>query len=254
MASSTGEPAFDSVYLLGRVLPDTDLTIPSIPKIASKMPDGTEIGRYDVNLEKSILTVHCEVANYTQARFENLVWSVSEICQSFVDLTALTQGIALNLVIDQFIDPNGNKHIIKPLDPNLKRLATFPFPQAFEYAITNWHVRWALQDVASTLLRPNLTGTNCARAIERIARAIFPTDDKKKRWEAIQNHLRCSAEYLQFITDVSKSPRHGGVPEYPSHRAYEARQRAWTIINRYMEYLKRGGENPLPENEFPTLE
>ena len=32
-----------------------------------------------------------------------------------------------------------------------------------------------------------------------------------------------------------------------------AMQRAWTIMNRYFEFMKRGGEQPLPKAEFPTL-
>jgi hypothetical protein len=247
------EPKRDSVYLMGRVVPDADITIPSIPRVSTRMPDGMEIARIKITLEKSVLKVHCEVEEYTQSKFENLVWSVTEVCQSLVDLEALTQGKALDLVIDQFIDPNGETHTIKHVDPNLKKSATFSFTEAFGYAVSNSAVRWALQDIAATLRKPNLTGTNCARAIERIARAILPTEDKKKRWEAIQLNLQCSEEYLQFITEASKSPRHGGVPEYPAHKAYEARQRAWIITNRYMEYLRRGGKDPLPQDEFPIL-
>jgi hypothetical protein len=58
---------------------------------------------------------------------------------------------------------------------------------------------------------------------------------------------------LQRITDGSRGPRHGDRGGVTGDGQRIAMQRAWTIMNRYFEFMKRGGEQPLPKAEFPTL-
>jgi hypothetical protein len=209
-------------------------------------------------LSKSELRVGCELEEYrlvgaNYSKFWDLYWGVSEICHAFVNLASFTHGIAMTLVLDGFIDPHGTHEKIVTSYPDLKAAFLPPFPFAFKTAIENWRVRFALHDLASTLVRTNLAPTHCAHAVETIAKAILPTGKPDQQWATMQKQLRCSKKYLTFITDVSKVPRHGGLPNHSMSEIWESRRRAWVVVNRYLEFLHRGGVSPLPDAEFPIL-
>jgi hypothetical protein len=64
--------------------------------------------------------------------------------------------------------------------------------------------------------------------------------------------LQIDRSYLEFITDTSTGPRHADPEHIPGSVCHEISVRAWTITNRFFEYLKRGSQ-PLPLSDFPLL-
>ncbi|MGE5510609.1 MAG: hypothetical protein ACM31O_05080 [Bacteroidota bacterium] len=65
--------------------------------------------------------------------------------------------------------------------------------------------------------------------------------------------LNIERDYLQRITDASRGPRHGYRGGATGAGQQIAIQRAWVIMNRYFKFMQRGGEQPLPRDEFPAL-
>jgi hypothetical protein len=91
------------------------------------------------------------------------------------------------------------------------------------------------------------------RAIEALAQIISPGErNDNKRWIKLRDALNLSKPYLMVITEHSKGPRHGNYFEPRTVPDEDIRMRAWTIMNRFLEYRKRGAIG-LPLSEFPLL-
>jgi len=68
----------------------------------------------------------------------------------------------------------------------------------------------------------------------------------------MQTGLNLDAAYLKLITDQSVGPRHGDHQYVLGTMTREIATRSWTVMNRFLEYLKRG-RAALPPDEFPLL-
>src|ERR1700733_4619401 len=71
-------------------------------------------------------------------------------------------------------------------------------------------------------------------------------------WGILQDALNISRAYREFIIQVSISPRHGDSSFIPSEKQEDVIVRAWTITDRYLQYLARG-KKPLAELGFSLL-
>jgi hypothetical protein len=99
---------------------------------------------------------------------------------------------------------------------------------------------------------PDMAVVNCAHTIEHIRHIMAPGRDRKVGWEIMRNTLNIDKDYLESVSKTSVGPRHGDFsPEFLNSNA---RIRAWTVMNRYLEFRKRGGKDALPLSEFPLLE
>jgi hypothetical protein len=65
--------------------------------------------------------------------------------------------------------------------------------------------------------------------------------------------LNITRDYQQYITDQSKGPRHGDPQFVEGTITREVSMRTWSIMNRFLEYRKRGNQ-PLMGPDFPLLE
>ena len=68
----------------------------------------------------------------------------------------------------------------------------------------------------------------------------------------MRQNLRVSKDYLVSITKAAQGPRHGDYTYIPGELTAAVTKRAWIVMDRFFEYLKRG-EQPLPESDFPIL-
>jgi hypothetical protein len=111
----------------------------------------------------------------------------------------------------------------------------------------------ALNELIETVSYPHVSVTNCARVVERLRHLIAPNVHKKQQsWRVLRQTLRVEKAYLEFITKHSTGPRHGDPTFVPGNIAQESMRRTWIIMNRFLEFRKRGNQ-PLPEAEFPLL-
>ena len=76
---------------------------------------------------------------------------------------------------------------------------------------------------------------------------------EKEAWRVMREKLQIDETYLKFVTGSSKKLRHGDRGATDSKIQMEVTHRAWAIMNRYLEYVKRGETESLPVESFPIL-
>jgi len=69
----------------------------------------------------------------------------------------------------------------------------------------------------------------------------------------MRDNLNVSQQFLEFITDHSIGPRHGDVLDIPFSIINELIRRSWIVMNRFLEFKKRGDQK-LPSSDFPLLD
>lgn len=242
-----------TVKFLGRVIPDRGLNIRQIPHHTLEYPSGLE-AKLRTTVENSAVTVECEIERFDHAVFEPLHLHVLHISRSVVDLVSFESGIGFTTVLEDFIGPDGTSARIQSADRTLNGICSIPARDLFEVS-GDLQVSMILHWLTSTLAQPYLWQINCHLAIEGIGRLISPNeDDANKRWIKLRTALNLSKGYVQLISDASKGPRHANITDIftTTQQVAEARKRAWTIMNRFLEYRRRSVSN-LPEEEFPVL-
>jgi hypothetical protein len=66
--------------------------------------------------------------------------------------------------------------------------------------------------------------------------------------------LNATKPYVQSITEMSHGTRHGDwSTERSEEEARKTTERAWILMNRFLEYRKRGDQS-LPLTDFPLLD
>jgi hypothetical protein len=119
--------------------------------------------------------------------------------------------------------------------------------------LKNTSLMAAFRDLAEALEVPGRYRINCARAIETLSQIVSPGErSDRKSWINLRQALNLSTSYLMGITEESKGPRHGSHFERQVLSDGEIQIRAWTVMNRFLEYRKRGAV-PLPVSEFLPL-
>ena len=112
-----------------------------------------------------------------------------------------------------------------------------------KYILQNLTITKALKDLTDSILFPHISVLNCGRAIEAICNDMNPENiNSKKKWENMRNILNIDKDYIQFITEYSKEPRHGKVNHITGDKTREIVKRSWTIMNRYFEYVQNGNK------------
>ena len=118
----------------------------------------------------------------------------------------------------------------------------------------NLNLQLAIHDLIQSLNTLNYSNVAAARSMKSLRHIIAPPNmPENQAWEMLRANLRIDRPYLQFITDNSRQARHGNRESAVEKSGLEATIRAWAIMNRFLEFMKRGGKNPLSEEEFPLL-
>lgn len=126
------------------------------------------------------------------------------------------------------------------------------FIDLYQLVMNDWNLRLALDALTYSLDFPDMAIVNCARAIEHIRNMIAPDEDRKIAWQIMRETLNIGQNYLEPLSKASAGPRHGDF-RTDLLKAGDARRRAWRVMNRYLEFRKRGGPDALPLSEFPLL-
>lgn len=242
----------------GRVLPERRLvSIAGLGTISYVDPRGFD-AEFDIQIKDSKIQIKCSVAETSDWYMQMSLVRAYELATAAVDLYAFSKGWALSVLLDDYII-DGQKRAIAFSETSVASPCNGisnenDFLQAWEHLLENFNLKFAFRDLISSLSTLNYSSIAACRALESIRTSIAPDgSDDKEGWKLLREKLRIERKYIQYITDSSREPRHGNRGAVFGEDQLEITHRVWKIMDRYMEYLKRGANEILPEDEFPIL-
>jgi hypothetical protein len=181
-----------------------------------------------------------------------------DVARAAVDLVCFATGNGYTFVLETWTDLSGVIRPVAPQQPALAALSTSiaapaDFHKVLRLVVTDPPLFMALRDLIEAITQWHRAPTSAARAVEAMRHSMTPNQERKKQWENFCRNLQLERSYIEPITDTSTGPRHGDPEHIPGQITTDVATRAWTIMNRYLEFKKRGGDGPLASSEFPIL-
>jgi hypothetical protein len=234
-----------------------DITTNSLPSINWEEDDLQM--QVHIAIQKGEITARCEIRDFEEPKFTAVLVRVSDIVRATVNLIAFRVGAALSVAIEGALMPNNRGKLIilrdRVLESRCKSFALYDdsFNAVSQLVLSDTRLYHAFRDLIDAISIPHILVPRCASAIETLRVCISPPGaDRKAGWESLQSNLNLTEEYLKSITDHSRGPRHGDHQYIPGTTTELVANNAWIVMDRYLEYLKRG-KQPLPLSEFPLL-
>jgi hypothetical protein len=250
------------VQFIGRVFPSAIKVTVSLPELKWKWVEQSLELTFRVKIGNSFVNVECDIDSYKQEYFHELYRRALDLARASVNLIGFAHGFGLTVMLEAIIMPDGAPSEIALIDNQLAPLCTaysvgtegdINFSQVLNAVVMTPDLFMALDDLIQAITLPHAAPVNCARAMDRLKFLIAGTDlSDKQAWQRMRDALQLDEGFLRYITDVSKNPRHGRPGRTPGSEAGEATRRAWAVMNRYFEYVKRGRQ-PLSLPDFPLL-
>jgi hypothetical protein len=254
----------------GRVLPEfSDISIRNIPTVhysetphLPDLPNGLTVD-ITIAINRSLVDMICivEQRGVSLSRVHN---RAILYLRAFVDLNCFATGAPLSVILDSAITPDGVIQSLQPIHTTLRQLCTVTnpdteFPGAFSFEVLDIITRepalfLPIRDLISALSDTELAVVHCARAIEGLRTIMVPNEENRgKAWGIFQENLNLGRAYREYIIALSTGPRHGDRKIWiTGDQIDETLKRSWTIMNRFLEFRKRGSQ-PLLAPEFALL-
>lgn len=254
-------PAGSIFRFKGRVFPAIFKATVFVPRTTHwKVPeDGIDIS-YRLELMEGNLTVTANVRNYSEKLHFPMLMRAWDFARAAVDTLAFATGAGLTVFFETVTLPNGTIEQLATEEKELAALSTAVeqetcgFSDIMDMMLLELPISRAMHDLIQSITVLHAAQTSCARAIETIRNYMSPdTEDRKKQWRLMGDTLRFEYSYSEPLRNLSFGPRHGDPIYFPGPEVKEARKRAWTIMNRYLEFRRLGGKDPLPLDRFPVL-
>jgi len=214
-----------------------------------------------IGITKGIIEVICESNLHGSDNYDGHVdLKANYPAKSVVNSYAFAKGIQLEAILETVVKPDGIKYNIQAHRPELEPLVTalhyhsgdrVDITPLLHLSVPNPIIFAVFKDLVGAL-DSGETLVNCARAIDGIREYMFPGDNKDQGWKVMRDNLNLSREFVKYISEGSKGPRHGNVLNMQFSIINEARKRSWIIANRFLEFKKRG-DRQLPLTDFPLL-
>jgi hypothetical protein len=252
------------VHFKGRVLPAVMLiTISDLPSVHWEQANLHLIMDITTRITNSVIDMEFDVNQLDEADLSPLLMRAWDLSRAAVDIYCYTRGVGLTVYIDTYVKPNGEESSVLPQMPGLAAYCTAfdivpgntgnnNFDSFYRMVVSEPALFMAINDLIVSITLPHHASVNCARAIEGIRVLMVPPGiDRRQGWPLMRQNLNLEQAYVEFVTDVSTAPRHGDRTHIPGPTVIETTTRSWIIMNRFLEFRKRG--SPLPIAEFPLL-
>ena len=252
----------------GRVLPPrARITIKDLGTVHWKDSAlGLEIDA-TMTITDSVVEIVCDSNLYaTEDHCNEVYMRALDMSRAAIDSFSFVTGLGSSVSLEKVIKPNGIEHDVlvqRPdlaakvtafdaLNPNIENKGN-NFSTMYGIILDNPLIFMALNDLIVSISLPHHAPINCGRTVETIRQLMTPEAGETKRgWETMRQKLNIDQKYLSFITDTSKGPRHGARVGTTQAAYKETIDRSWVVMNRFLEYMKRGNQQ-LPLAEFPIL-
>ncbi len=238
-----------SVRFTGRVLPPAlSVSIPNQPSFSWKA-DELELGMtFHVRVHDGSIIIDCTLNKFDEsAHLVPLFMRASDIARACVDLAAFATGNGLTVVLETFTDAAGTSIPLAAQQPPLgahataAKLGTPGFDKLLQIVLAEPPLFMAVHDLIEAVSAPQRARVNCARAMRNLWPYFARSGPREATGLAMRDNLQVSWSYVQKIRENE--------PDTPTDMVIE---RAWIVMNRFLEYRSRGGQ-PLPLSEFPLL-
>jgi hypothetical protein len=214
------------LQILGTVLPEElGLNMP-FRGVSWRDPETGFRTTFHIHIVASILNIECD-SDFTDDKYIDIIMvNAFQLARTEVDLAVFASGIGLSIILNTLIKEDGIPLRIRPENPrllgnlctayNLGPLGYNDFDQIYRLISTNDILKQALNDLSSTLTTYFVQAPNCGRAMDGIKHLIAdPNAKEPQAWQQMREALNIERDYVQFISDNSKQPRHGK-PSVPS--------------------------------------
>ena len=249
----------DTVRLLGKILPaEPKITVQNLPGMNWVWQERGFSFDFKISIIDSSVVVDCTLPEYKAEFLVEIMRRAFDLARAAVNLSAFRHGYGLTVRLDELIDPAGNRSTLLPEDKRLPPLTTAldgnnTFDQVFRIVAQEPNLIQLLGELIHAITVPHETCQSCALAVDGLKNVIAgQSATDKEAWQKMRDVLRLNEAYLKYITDSSKDARHGKDVRIEGGVTGEVAQRTWKVMNRFLEYRKRGNQ-PLQEVEFPVL-
>jgi hypothetical protein len=216
-----------------------------------------------ITIKNSAIDLQCDMNRYERKDLEYVHKVAYDLARGAVNIMAFATGITLTVIFDQLINVDGTVSSFVCHTPDHAALCTAyelklnetprDFGEILKIILTEPALFLALDDLITSTSLHHLITVNSARAIEGLRHAMAPPGiSRSQAWELFRTNLNITHNYLRLITDQSQSGRHGENKHVPGTITTEIGRRSWTVMNRFLEFRKRGNQR-LPLAEFPLL-
>jgi len=253
------------VRFSGRVFPFVyDVTIKEHPKVTWFDDETDTTIKFEVSIKNGEIEIDCDLDRYDEEKYiASLYMRAYDVVRTSLDLVAFNTGYGLTVLIENYTGPFGETRPFVVQDLQLAALcsafSSFPaksretnnFESILKICLSDWKIGHSLREMIEAITLPHVSTVNCARAIEGLRTLIAP-GPRRQAWPTFRNALQLSEAYLGLILDNSTETRHGNRVRVTGAITTEIVRRSWSVMDRFLEYKKRG-DRPLPQSEFPLL-
>jgi hypothetical protein len=251
----------ETIRFVGHLFPRAALINVTLPELDWKWEEKDLSFRFRTIINNSTINVECSLDHYNNDYFNELFKRASDLARTAANLVCFATGEGVIAVFEFVILPDGTPSTLRFHDASLAqyvksyRLSATPtadLSAIAEIVVKDPRLFRALNDLIEAITIPHMASVNCGRVIDSIRRQIAPTLDGTKAWEVMGKALNIARSYRELISKQSVGPRHGDGAFIPGPESVEVVKRTWIIMDRYLEYRKRG-EVHLTLPEFPEL-
>jgi hypothetical protein len=248
-----------TVRFTGRILPAAlNVSVANRPTFRWNADElGLEI-TFRVHIENGSIQIDCDLGKFEEAYVVPLSMRAHDIARASVDLIAFATGNGLTVMLEEFTDPTGTTTQLAPQQPSLAalvsavKIGTPDFDKILQVVLAEPRLFLALRDLIEAISVPHRATVACVRAVRNLGPILGSSGSPDRSWLSLRENLQISRPYLQRITQYVQNPGGGDHAHISDARATDIVHGAWIIMNRILEYLRRGGQ-PLPVSEFPLL-
>jgi hypothetical protein len=222
--------------------------------------DTSLISDISVNVTESVIKLKCETNHAASEAEENQIrFRALASVRAMTGSASFIAGLGITPVLTTMLRPDGTEMPVDFKYTSLEQLVT-----AFDLSAQGFvglclmigndlNLLFVFNDLVDSIAHPLQAIVNCGRALEGIRLLMSPNvTSKPEQWRIMQEKLNIARSYRELVTEQSQGPRHAdrtGVTDVTFQTSLE---RTWTIMNRYLEFRKRG-EIPLTAPEFDLL-
>jgi hypothetical protein len=251
----------DTIRFIGQLFPKGILLSATLPDLDWKWEEENLTLKFRTKINNNTVNVECDIEQYRPEHFSELHRGALDLARTATNLACFAHGDGVTCVFEFAILPDRTPSTLRFCDPSLaqycRSYSLDPSRMQDLQTITDIVAKEpplsrTLNDVIECITIPHVATINCGRIIYSIRKQIAPGLGAKQGWPAMHKALNVSQAYQEYISTVSTGPRHGDSAYVSGRVTTEIVKRTWTIMDRYLEYRKRG-KTILTAPDFPQL-